>query len=179
MHKPFIYLHRTSSTATKEQALHRCMSESILPKTTGPRLSLSSANLDLDEDYITIKKTVSQKFTNYLKTEGWSKQRLHKLHVVILVLTFFMYVCHIISVPPFQVLGNEMIIIFKVVQLFLLVIGVVCWLTMCYVNGSGVVTIRMFQKKCANIHLLVLADTLFSDRIIEREDSVRFSTGIP
>ena len=57
-----------------------------------------------------------------------------------------MYVCHIISVPPFQVLGNEMIIIFKVVQLFLLVIGVVCWLTMCYVNGSGVVTIRMFKK---------------------------------
>ena len=145
------------------------MSKGILPGATGPRLSLSSAILDDDRDGNNdrgVGINVSQVFTNHLKTEGWSKRRLHKLHAAILVLTFFIYACHIISTPPFQVVSDKMnVVIVGMVQLLLLVIGIICWLTMCYVNGSSDVARMIFKKKCANIHLPVLANTVFSGRV--------------
>ena len=153
---------------------HRLMSESILPKATAPRLTLTSATLN---GIPYGDKNLSQVFTSHLKTRGWSQQDAQAAYSH--VCPYLLHVCMPYHQPsPFEILGKKMVIIFEIVQLFLLVIGIACWLTMCYVNASWAVTRRIF-KKCANIHLLVLADTLFSDRIIEREDSVRFSTGIP
>ena len=100
----------TSPMAMKEQAPHRLMSEWILPKATAPRLTLTSATLN---GIPYGDKNLSQVFTSHLKTRGWSQQRLHKLHIVMFVLTFFMYVCHIISLPPFEILGKKMVIIFE------------------------------------------------------------------
>ena len=151
----------TSPMAMKEQAPHRLMSESILPKATAPRLTLTSATLN---GIPYGDKNLSQVFTSHLKTRGWSQQRLHKLHIVMFVLTFFMYVCHIISLPPFEILGKKMVIIFEIVQLFLLVIGIACWLTMCYVNASWAVTRRIFQKSLRTyIYLFWLIRSLVTE----------------
>ena len=84
----------------------------------------------------TMVRRLSQWFVSNQKTDIWDEQRLNKLHGFIVILLVIMYICHIIASPFIKFIEDQTaIIIIKIIESIILIIGIACCCTMWYVNG--------------------------------------------
>ena len=57
------------------------------------------------------KRSLSRWFVSNQKTEEWDEKKLNQLHIVIILLLVFMYICHVISSPFIKFINNQTAII--------------------------------------------------------------------
>ena len=99
---------------------------------------------------------LSRWFVSNQKTEEWNKNELNQLHVRIVILLIFMYICHIIASPFIKFIGNNtMLVVINIVESLCLIIGILLLIKMCLVNGSWAATKLLFSKGSVDTYIYI------------------------
>ena len=110
--------------------------------------------------------TLSRWFVSNQKTEEWDKKKLNQLHIAIVLLLVIIYVCHVVASPFLQFIRDETaIIIIKILESLCLIVAMVCFTKMCYVNGSWAATKMIFDK--GNVRTYIYGFWIVRSFIIE------------
>lgn len=136
------------------------------------------ADVDANDATGTVKKTtkiltesnnnttLSRWFVSNQKTEEWDKKKLNQLHIAIVLLLVIIYVCHVVASPFLQFIRDETaIIIIKILESLCLIVAIVCFTKMCYVNGSWAATKMIFDK--GNVRTYIYGFWIVRSFIIE------------
>ncbi len=109
---------------------------------------------------------LSRWFVSNQKTEEWDKKKLNQLHIAIVLLLVIIYVCHVVASPFLQFIRDEIaIIIIKILESLCLIVAMVCFTKMCYVNGSWAATKMIFDK--GNVRTYIYGFWIVRSFIIE------------
>jgi hypothetical protein len=101
-------------------------------------------------------RRLSRWFVSNQKTEEWNENKLKQLHLVIILLIFFMYTCHVIASPFIKFIEDETVItIIRIFQIVALITSVVCFVIMCRNNGSLSATKMLFAKDTINTYIYI------------------------
>ena len=96
---------------------------------------------------------LSKWFVRHQKSDGWNYKAINALHVGIIGLLAVAYICHIISGPLFQSFINKQeTTVIRVIEALFLSLAFVCFLKMCYVNGS-LAAAKMLRVGSARIYV--------------------------
>ena len=80
-------------------------------------------------------RRLSQWFVSNQKTEAWDEKQLNRLHIEIFLLLVIVYVCHVVASPYLQFINDQTaIIIIKILESLCVIVAIVCFIKMCYVN---------------------------------------------
>ena len=91
--------------------------------------------------------TVSTWFVNNQKSKAWDQKALDMLHLGIIVSLVVVYTCHVIGSPFISFIEDQTALtILYVLETFVLVISILCFVKMCQVNGSWTVFKLLFHK---------------------------------
>ena len=101
-------------------------------------------------------RRLSRWFVNYQKFKTWDENALNTLHIFILTLMTFVYVCHIVSSPFIRFIKHhDTLVAIYVVEILLLIVSILCYVKMCYVNGSWTATKFMFDKTSIRTYIFL------------------------
>ena len=100
------------------------------------------------------KRRLSMWFVNNQKSEAWDKKALNTLHLGIVVLLVLVYVCHIIGSPYIRFIEDHTALtIIYIVESFALVVSILSFVKMCFVNGSWTATKLLFDKTSVRTYI--------------------------
>ena len=103
-----------------------------------------------------ILRNVSRWFVSHQKLEKWNENKLNTLQVVILLSLTVMYICHIVTSPFIKFIEDQTaIIIIKIIESIILIIGIACCCTMWYVNGSLAATRMIFNIQNVRTYIYI------------------------
>eukprot|EP00944_MAST-04C_sp_MAST-4C-sp1_P007093 g7093.t1 len=109
---------------------------------------------------------LSRWFVNNQKNEAWDKKALNTLHIGIVVLLVLVYACHVIGSPFIRfVQDHTALIVIYVLETLFLVAGILCFVKMCFVNGSWTATKLLLDKK--SVRTYIFAFWLIRSFVIE------------
>ena len=101
-------------------------------------------------------RRLSTWFVNNQKSEAWDQKALNTLHIQIVVLLVLVYACHVIGSPFIRfVEDHTALTIIYALETLLLVVSILCFFKMCYVNGSWTATKFMFHKKSIRTYIFL------------------------
>ena len=102
-------------------------------------------------------RRLSKWFVNNQKSEAWDQKALNTLHIQILVLLVRVYGCHVIGSPYIRfVEDHNALTIIYILETSILVISILCFVKMCFVNGSWTATKLLFHKTSVRTYILSL-----------------------
>ena len=102
------------------------------------------------------RKRLSKWFVNNQKNEAWDKKTLNTLHVGIVVLLIVVYSCHVIGSPFIRFVEDQTaLIIIYAVETFALIASILCFVKMCFVDGSWAATKLLFHKTSVETYIFV------------------------
>ena len=102
------------------------------------------------------RRRLSRWFVNNQKSEAWDYKILNRLHLGIVVLLLVVYTCHVIGSPFIRFVEDQTTLtIIYVVESFALVVSIVCFVNMCFVNGSWTATKLMFDKRSVRTYIFI------------------------
>ena len=105
-------------------------------------------------------------FTTNQKTDYWNEENLNKLHLFIIILLIMMYTCHIIANPFYKFITDQILITsLNVIEIICLLLGIISYVKMCYVNGSWAAAKLIFNKR--NIRLYIYIFWILRSFILE------------
>ena len=91
-------------------------------------------------------RRLSMWFVNNQKTEAWDQKALNTLHIRIVALLVVVYACHVIGSPFIRfVEDHAALTIIYILETFLLVVSILSFIKMCFVNGSWTATKLLFD----------------------------------
>ena len=100
------------------------------------------------------------------KSEAWDQKALNTLHIQIVVLLVLVYACHVIGSPFIRfVEDHTALTIIYVLETLLLVVSILCFVKMCFVNGSWTATKLLFDK--TSVRTYIFAFWLIRSFVIE------------
>ena len=103
---------------------------------------------------------------NNQKSEAWDQKALNTLHIRIVVLLVLVYACHVIGSPFIRfVEDHTALTIIYVLETLLLVVSILCFVKMCFVNGSWTATKLLFDK--TSVRTYIFAFWLIRSFVIE------------
>ena len=109
---------------------------------------------------------LSKWFVNNQKSEAWDQKALNTLHILIVVLLVLVYVCHIIGSPYIRFIEDHTALtIIYIVESFALVVSILSFVKMCFVNGSWTATKLLFDK--TSVRTYIFAFWLIRSFVIE------------
>ena len=84
------------------------------------------------------KRRLSMWFVNNQKSEAWDKKAMNTLHILIVVLLVLVYACHVIGSPFIRFVDDHTALtVIYILETLFLVISILCFVKMCFVNGVG------------------------------------------
>ena len=99
-------------------------------------------------------RRLSTWFVNNQKSEAWDQKALNTLHIRIVVLLVLVYACHVIGSPFIRfVEDHTALTIIYVLETLLLVVSILCFVKMCFVNGSWTATKLLFDKTSVRTYI--------------------------
>ena len=102
------------------------------------------------------RKRLSKWFVNNQKSEAWDQKALNTLHVGMVVLLVVVYACHIIGSPFIRFVQDQnALTIIYLLESFLLVASILCFVKMCFVNGSWTATKLLFHTKSVRTYIFM------------------------
>ena len=102
-------------------------------------------------------RRLSRWFVNNQKNQAWDKSALNTLHVRMLILMSFVYLCHIVGSPFIKFVRHQnTLVAIYVLETQALIVSILCFFKMCYVNGSWTATQFMFTSIRTYIFLFCL-----------------------
>ena len=111
-------------------------------------------------------RRLSRWFVNNQKSEAWDQKALNTLHIQIVVLLVLVYACHVIGSPFIRfVEDHTALTIIYVLETLLLVVSILCFVKMCFVNGSWTATKLLFDK--TSVRTYIFAFWLIRSFVIE------------
>ena len=111
-------------------------------------------------------RRLSKWFVNNQKSEAWDQKALNTLHIQIVVLLVLVYVCHVIGSPFIRFVQDQTILtIIYVLETIILVVSILCFVKMCFVNGSWTATKLLFDK--TSVRTYIFAFWLIRSFVIE------------
>ena len=111
-------------------------------------------------------RRLSKWFVNNQKSEAWDKKALNALHLGIIFLLFVVYTCHVIGSPFIRFVEDQTTLtIIYVLESFALVVSILCFVKMCFVNGSWTATKLLFDK--TSVRTYIFAFWLIRSFVIE------------
>ena len=114
----------------------------------------------------TDKRRLSTWFVKNQKREAWDQKALNTLHIRIVVLLILVYACHVIGSPFIRfVEDHNALTIIYVLETLLLVVSILCFVKMCFVNGSWTATKLLFDK--TSVRTYIFAFWLIRSFVIE------------
>ena len=112
------------------------------------------------------KRRLSMWFVNNQKSEAWDKKALNSLHIQIVVLLILVYACHVIGSPFIRfVEDHTALTVIYILETLFLVISILCFVKMCFVNGSWSATKLLFDK--TSVRTYIFAFWLIRSFVIE------------
>ena len=122
--------------------------------TTNPLVNPSKSKKSLTRT--ASRRRLSRWFVNNQKSEAWDHKTLNRLHLGIVVLLLVVYTCHVIGSPFIRFVEDQTTLtIIYVVESFALVVSIVCFVNMCFVNGSWTATKLMFDKRSVRTYIFI------------------------
>jgi hypothetical protein len=104
----------------------------------------------------TKRARLSRWFVSNQKTEEWDGKKLNQLHIAIVLLLFFMYICHIIASPFIKFINDQtVIIIINILETVCLIVAIVLWIQIYRVNSSWTSTKLLFSKDSINTYIYI------------------------
>ena len=101
-------------------------------------------------------RRLSRWFVNNQKYKAWDENALNTLHIFIVTLMTFVYVCHIVGSPFIRFIKHhDTLVAIYVVETLLLIVSILCYVKMCYVNGSWTATKFMFDKTSIRTYIFL------------------------
>tara|TARA_A100001015_G_scaffold318340_1_gene437945 strand:- start:1000 stop:2631 length:1632 start_codon:yes stop_codon:yes gene_type:complete len=95
-------------------------------------------------------------FVSHQKLEKWNENELNKLQFAILLSLMVIYICHILTSPFIKFIEDQTaIIIIKIIESIILIIGIACCCTMWYVNGSLAATRMIFNIQNVRTYIYI------------------------
>ena len=86
-------------------------------------------------------RRLSRWFVNNQKSEAWDHKALNALHLRMIILLLVVYTCHVIGSPFIRFVEHQTTLtIIYVLESFALVVTILCFVKMCFVNGSWTAT---------------------------------------
>ena len=83
------------------------------------------------------RRRLSKWFVTNQKNTGWDKGKLNLLHIGIILLMTLVYTCHVVGSPFLRFVQHENTLIsIYVLETVFLIFCIICFVKMCYVNGS-------------------------------------------
>ena len=115
-----------------------------------------STSTPVDKICKTKSRRLSRWFVNNQKYQAWDESALNTIHIRIFILMTFVYVCHIIGSPFIRFVDhqNTLVAIYVLETLFLIV-SILYFVKMCYVNGSWAATKFMFDKTSIRTYIFL------------------------
>ena len=111
-------------------------------------------------------RRLSKWFVNNQKSEAWDQKTLNTLHIRIVVLLVLVYACHVLGSPFIRfVKDHTALTIISVLETLLLVVSILSFVKMCFINGSWTATKLMFDK--TSVRTYVFAFWLIRSFVIE------------
>ena len=99
---------------------------------------------------------LSRWFVNNQKKQAWDENALNTLHIRMLILMSFVYLCHIVGSPFIRFVRHQnTLVAIYVLETLALIVSIFCFFKMCYVNGSWTATKFMFHKKSIRTYVFV------------------------
>ena len=99
---------------------------------------------------------LSRWFVNNQKNQAWDENALNTLHIRMLVLMSFVYLCHIVGSPFIRFVRHQnALVAIYVLETLALIVSIFCFFKMRYVNGSWTATKFMFHKKSIRTYVFV------------------------
>ena len=90
---------------------------------------------------------LSRWFVNNQKKQAWDENALNTLHIRMLILMSFVYLCHIVGSPFIKFVRHQnTLVAIYVLETQALIVSILCFFKMCYVNGSWTATQFMFTS---------------------------------
>ena len=122
-----------------------------------PKVILTSNPLSKPSKRSSIaSKSIRRWFVNNQKTEAWDQKALNSLHIQIVILLVLVYACHVIGSPFIRFVEDQTILtIIYVLESFALVVTILCFVKMCFVNGSWTATKFMFHKRSVRTYIFI------------------------
>lgn len=114
----------------------------------------------------TDKRRLSTWFVNNQKSEAWGQKALNTLHVQIVILLVLVYACHVIGSPFIRfVEDHNALTIIYILETIILAVSILCFVKMCFVNGSWTATKLLFDK--TSVRTYIFAFWLIRSFVIE------------
>ena len=101
---------------------------------------------------------ISVWFVNNQKSEVWDRKALKTLHLGMIVLLVLVYACHVIGSPFIRIVEDQTTLtIIYVLESFALVISILCFVKMCFVNGSWTATKLLLDKRSVSSTYMIVS----------------------